>query len=494
MKATTRLFAWGLLLAASSAIVSCGGDSGTVTDTAAVTASSADTAVVEDDSRVKDNLPEIDYEGDSVTILYREEVAYEFATEQTGEPVDDAVYDRNRAISERFNLTLDYMGRPGLWATQADYKGLITNTVLAGDSTFDIITGQSNIVLPLATENIYLDLADAKYIDYTKPYWKDGFHDNATIHGHLYAVSGDYALTTLTETNVLLFHAGLFDDYDIAYPYQMVRDGTWTLDAFLSLVETFSADLNGDSVIDENDLRGFTAYGNSINPLTYSTQTAIMAKQEDGTHIIDFPKEKHIEVYDKVYDLVHSVNFLDREKAPEGFAHSDNAVVYELEVGRSAMVGVVLKGVEWLRDMKEDFGILPYPKYNEEQEDYVCSILRRFTVASVPITAADPDQSSLVLEALSCIGYNDIIPTYFNVALKDKYTRDADTAEMLDIIQAGAYFDFADAFYGNLSGVSDFLTSYAYYNSNAKGLASFFEKQRNSIQKQLDELYEAYED
>ena len=179
MKATTRLFAWGLLLAASSAIVSCGGDSGTVTDTAAVTASSADTAVVEDDSRVKDNLPEIDYEGDSVTILYREEVAYEFATEQTGEPVDDAVYDRNRAISERFNLTLDYMGRPGLWATQADYKGLITNTVLAGDSTFDIITGQSNIVLPLATENIYLDLADAKYIDYTKPYWKDGFHDNA---------------------------------------------------------------------------------------------------------------------------------------------------------------------------------------------------------------------------------------------------------------------------------------------------------------------------
>ena len=52
MKATTRLFAWGLLLAASSAIVSCGGDSGTVTDTAAVTASSADTAVVEDDSRV----------------------------------------------------------------------------------------------------------------------------------------------------------------------------------------------------------------------------------------------------------------------------------------------------------------------------------------------------------------------------------------------------------------------------------------------------------
>ena len=298
MKLTKRALAWVLLLAAAAATASCGGGDTTADTTAAVTEKTAETVV--DDNRVNDALPEMDYEGDSVTILYREEVAYEFDTEQTGEPVDDAVYDRNRAISERFNLTLDYMGRPGLWPTQAEYKGLITNTVLAGDSTFDIITGQSNIVLPLATENIYLDLADAKYIDYSKPYWKDGFHDNATIHGHLYAVSGDYALTTLTETNVILFHAGLFNDYDIEYPYQLVRDGKWTLDAFLGLVESFSADLNGDSVIDENDLRGFTAYGNSINPLTYSTQTAIMAKQDDGTYIIDFPKERHIEVYDKV--------------------------------------------------------------------------------------------------------------------------------------------------------------------------------------------------
>lgn len=492
MNFTKRTLAWVLLLAAAAATASCGGGDTAAETTAAVTEKTAETVV--DDNRVNDNLPEMDYGGDSVTILYREEVAYEFDTEQTGEPVDDAVYDRNRAISERFNLTLDYMGRPGLWTTQTEYQGLITNTVLAGDSTFDIITGQSNIVLPLATENIYLDLADAKYIDYSKPYWKDGYHDNATINGHLYSVSGDYALTTLTETNVILFHAGLFNDYDIEYPYQLVRDGKWTLDAFLELVESFSADLNGDSVIDENDLRGFTAYGNSINPLTYSTQTAIMAKQDDGTYIIDFPKERHIEVYDKVWELIRSPYFLDREKAPEGFAHSDNAVVYELEVGRSAMVGVVLKGVEWLRDMEEDFGILPYPKYDEAQKDYVCSILRRFTVASVPITAADPDQSSLVLEALSCIGYNEIIPTYFNVALKDKYTRDSDTAEMLDIIQQAAYFDFADAFYGNLSGVSDYLTSYAYYNNNAKGLASHFAKQEKTIQKDLDALYEAYED
>ncbi len=489
MKFSRYAMAW-LLLFAAAAAVSCGGGE-TAQTTTSVTEMTTETVVEE--NRVSDALPALDYGGDSVTILYREEVAYEFDTEQTGELMDDVVYDRNRSIGERFNLQLDFTGMPGLWADKDTYRGVISNTVLAGDSTYDIVTGQSNIVLPLATENIYLDMTDAKYIDFSKPYWKDGYHKNATINGQLYSVAGDYALTTLTETNVMLFHAGVFDDYNIEYPYQMVRDGKWTLDAFLTLALSFSEDLNGDGVLDENDLRGFTAYGNSINPFSYSTQATIIKTDADGEHIIDFPLEQDMDVYDKIFDLMHSPYYLSREVAPTGFASCDNAVVYELEIGRSAMVGVVLKGVEWLRDMKEDFGILPYPKYDEAQEDYVSSILRRFTVASVPITAADPDQSSLVLEALSCVGYNDIVPTYFNVALKDKYTRDGDTAEMLDIIREAAYFDFADAFYGNdLGAASDYLSSYC--NGSSKGLASHFAKQQKTIQKYLDKLYEAYGD
>ena len=492
MKLNRYVIAW-LLLGASVWAVSCGSRETAVTgEQTGETTGAADVTAV-DEYRVSDNLPEMDYNGDSVTILYREEVAYEFDTEQTGELMDDVVYERNRAVSERFNLVLDYVGMPGLWADKDTYCGVISNTVLAGDSTYDIVTGQSNIVLPLATENIYLDMSDAKYIDFSQPYWKDGYHENATINDRLYSVAGDYALTTLTETNVILFHAGIFNNYDIAYPYQTVRDGTWTLDAFLTLAQSFSEDLNGDGAFDENDLRGFTAYGNSINPFSYSTQSTIIKTNSSGEHVINFPLEKDIEVYDKLYDLVNSRYYLKRDEKPAGFAHNDNAVVYELEVGRSAMVGVVLKGVEWLREMEEDFGILPYPKYDEAQADYVCSILRRFTVASVPATASDPDQASLVLEALSCIGYNDIVPTYFDVALKDKYTRDGDTAEMLDIIRDAAYFDFADAFYGNnLGAASDYLGSYVL--GSTKGLASQFAKQEKTIQGYLDKLYEAYED
>ena len=170
MKHSVQMTAARLLLAAATAAMASCGD---IADTQTVGTQTADVttaAVTEaDENRVSDDLPEMECGGKTVSILIREEIGYEFDTEQTGDLMDDIVYERNRAVSERFNLTLDYINQPGLWADKASYQALITNTVLAGDSTYDIVTGQSNIVLPLATEGIYLDMADAQYIDYSKP-------------------------------------------------------------------------------------------------------------------------------------------------------------------------------------------------------------------------------------------------------------------------------------------------------------------------------------
>ena len=143
-----------------------------------------------------------------------------------------------------------------------------------------------------------------------------------------------------------------------------------------------------------------------------------------------------------------------------------------------------------MRNSTTDFGLIPFPKYELAQENYYHFVHKTAGKGvCIPTTQSDPEMAGLIIEAMAAKSVGTVTEAYYDKALTYKYMRDEESAEMLDIIQAGAYFDFADAFYGNLSGVSDFLTSYAYYNSNAKGLASFFEKQRNSIQKQLDELH-----
>ena len=469
-----------LILVASS--ISCG----SADDTDPVTSTQPDTAesTTEDNSKSSDDLPERNFNGETLTFLVREELGYEFDADQTGDVVDDAVFNRNQKLNDRFNVNLEYIKTPGLWASKSDYQGLITSAVMAGDDTYDIITGQSNIVLPLAVQGIYHDLASAEYIDFDKPYWKSGYHENAMINGHLYSLMGDYARSTLTASNVIFFNSKLFEDYNLETPYALVKSGKWTLDKFLELASGFRYDLNGDGAIGEDDLIGIITNTNGINPLQYSTGCSITKRQDDGTQVFDFPSEKAVDVFDKVFDFCNS-----ESARVEGSMQIDE-IAENFMNQRSAFTSGMLSIVEQLRDMKTDFGIVPYPKYNEDQENYITSVLRTVTVASIPTTVTDPGKCTFILEAMAADGYNNIIPAYYEVALKGKYTRDEDTAEMLDIISTTTFFSFADVFYAELGGNSDILTNYIF--SGSKGLASFAESKRSNIGKLIEELYEDY--
>ena len=200
---TLRIISLFCALLIGATAISCGSD-GTPEVTTAETTSASTTVV--DDSRVQDNLPELDLEGRTVNILIREDMAYEFDTEQSGDIMDDVVYERNQDIMDRFNLNLEYIVEPGNWAYKDTYQSLITTAVLANDSTYDIVTGQSNIIIPLAVQGMFYDAANAKYIDYSQPYWKEGFFDNININGKIYVLGGDFAISMLSASNVIFFN------------------------------------------------------------------------------------------------------------------------------------------------------------------------------------------------------------------------------------------------------------------------------------------------
>ena len=472
-----------LALVIASMSISCG-SSPAPADGSNETQTSAPSDTSKEDTSVHDDLPARDFNDETITFLVREEMGYEFDAEQTGDVVNDAVFKRNQSISERFNVNLEYIKTPGLWASKADYQALITNSVMAGDNSYDIVTGQSNIVLPLAVQGIYHDLANAEYIDFDKPYWKSGYHDNAMINGHLYSLMGDYALSTLTASNVIFFNTSLLEDYKIEAPYELVKSGKWTLDAFIKMVTEFSNDLDGDGVIGENDLIGLYTNTNGINPIQYSTGCSLTKREADGRQVIDFPNEKEIDVFDKVFDFyqsesTHIEGSLQVNQIAETFINQTTAFI-------SGMLSIV----DYLRDMKNDFGIVPFPKYDEDQEDYITSVLRTVTVASIPNTVEDPGKCTFILEAMASEGYNNIIPAYYEVALKGKYSRDEDTAEMLDIISTTTYFAFVDVFYAELGGNSDILSNYV--TAGSQGLASFFESRKSNIEQLLENLYEDY--
>ncbi len=483
-----RISAILLALLLTYSVTGCGNTTSTETTADTTSTDTTETAAETVDYSNRDEIPETDLGGAEVTFLVREEVAYEFIGESSGEVLSDAIYNRDAAVCERFNVKLAYKTAPGLWGTATDYQSLVKSTVLAGDDVYQIVTGQSNIVMPLALEQMFLDVSSPAYIDFSKPYWKSAYTDNVKINGKLFTLCGDYALTTLTMSNVLLFNKNLLDEYNLEIPYEAVRNGTWTFDKFLTIADNY-VDLNGDGQNTVDDLHGFVTYNNYINPFLYASNVETTVVGNDGKRQIDFPSERAVSICDKVYEFCHSESFMDSNKYC-GDQTTEEWALDKLASRNIFMTGATLSFVEYLRDMADDFGIVPYPKYDESQANYRTSILRRYTVSGLPVTSGKTSESMLVLEAMASIGYNEVIPTYYEVALKDKYARDTDTAEMLDIISNSAWFDFADAYYPNFASLSDFLSGYV---TGSQGVMSSYERISSKMDQTLVDLYALFE-
>ncbi len=489
---TKRLYAGllSLLMLTSGFLASCSdsnSNSGSSDGTTAPNGETTTAAVTEDMSK-RDEIPETNLDGLEIKFLVREEVDYEFVGEDSGDILSNVIYQRDANVSERFNVKLTYHTAPGLWNSASTYQALVKNSVLANDGAYDIVTGQSNIVMPLALEQLMIDVSDPDYIDFSKPYWKSGYTDNVKINGKLFTLCGDYALTTLTMSNVLIFNKNLLESMSFEIPYDSVRDGTWTVDKYLTIANTYE-DSNGNGENDINDIHGFSAYNNYVNPFMYASNVETTKVNTEGKREIDFPSERAIDICNIISELCHSDAFMDtynyEKERPEEWA-------LDLLKGRKLLTtGATLSFVEYLRDMEDNFGIVPYPKYDETQDNYRTSVLRRYTVSGLPITSENSSASMLVLEAMASEGYNEVIPTYYEIALKDKYARDTDTAEMLDIISSSAWFDFADAYYPNFATLSDFLGDFALYSTS--GVASSYASASSKMEQALIDLYALFE-
>jgi len=121
-----------------------------------------------------------------------------------------------------------------------------------------------------------------------------------------------------------------------------------------------------------------------------------------------------------------------------------------------------------LRGLDTSFGIIPQPKYEENQDGYscVCSYGNTNSI-SVPIINTDMERTGIMLESLSFESSLTTLPAYIETSVKTKYARDEESAEMLDLIFASRAFDLGLIFNWGSSGLYTSML-----NSGAETFAS----------------------
>jgi len=95
--------------------------------------------------------------------------------------------------------------------------------------------------------------------------------------------------------------------------------------------------------------------------------------------------------------------------------------------------------------MEDDYGILPYPKLDEAQQNYHVNSMDNYSLLSVPVTVSEEDLEFVghIVEALNIESKNSVFPAYYEIALTDKYARDMESVEMLEIIMDSRTYDFS---------------------------------------------------
>mgnify|MGYP005771026529 CR=1 FL=1 len=352
--------------------------------------------------------------------------------ELTGEVLDDAIYNTLLSVEEKLNVTLNF--DTDILVSEAPDR--IRALIMADDTTYDAFHFIQYAGAALSAEGLYLNIKNAPYISFDKPWWDMDYMREMTIgEDKLYCLVGDYAPDRTRTLNCVYYNKQLYEEYykDEDGLYSIVLDGDWTIDKMREICTDVYVDLNTDGIPGREDQLGCCLNTlSNLDGLFYGSGAKITSRDEAGIPYIDMMNEHTANICEKLYELVYSTEgvYVSGSSFDEEIANRKKFA----EDMSMFLIGFFYTA-ESLRDMDADYGIVPVPKLDKTQDDYVTGLHNIMRDIALPVNCQYPDEVCAVLEELAFQGNQTIIPAYYEVVLKDKYARDDLSAQMFDLIR-----------------------------------------------------------
>lgn len=404
----------------------------------------------------------------------------------TGETIDDEVYRRNRKVEDMFNMKLKVTEVVGKESCE-----LVMKSVQAGEDAYDVATIPfDNSSAPILSQNCLLNLNDIADFQFDKPWWNKQLNDRLVIGSEkkLTAVFSDVSLSNFEGSYVAFINIGMAEDLGLDIPYDIVREGKWTLDKMSEYMKA-GANLNGDSSfkysVDGNARYGLTA-GLTFDHAVIVGSMDFFTVEEDGSVNIAANSDKFVSNVLKLSDIVANQG----EVLYRYNSENDNYEKVFRDERALMMVGE-LKAASTMRASDFDYGLLPIPKFDEFQSDYRTVVGYGFLFC-IPIVCDTPNESAAVIDAMTYYTYKDVMPLFYNERISQKALRDDDSIEMLALISGTRCLDI-----GRLYGWSDSLyqilrkATEGQKKTVASDLASKLDKIEASIEKTVDAINSA---
>ena len=415
------------------------------------------------------------------------------ADEMNGEVINDAVFERNSRISEKLNCSLS---EEGFRISSGEYWDELSPLMLAGDPKYDVFCLPYRYTAASVTGGYILNLDELASLHLDESWWNQTILDATSLNRRHYIASSAAHFMSVDGMWCLYFNQSLMNNLQLELPYDTVREGKWTLDRLAEYMKA-GANLNGDSAFTPpydgraqwnsggSSVYGFTSYTSVFQKLLYGMEAHMVDKDDEDKMEFAASSEHFIDCCTRLAELFSVPGqYLD--------ANDDDGFSYNLNIfpsGRALFLGGELKDAQVFREMEDEFGVVPLPKFNESQSRYFTTLDFQMMTFAIPYTQAAPEDAALLLDAMSFESDTKILDLFLGSRIEQKGLRNENSVEMLHIIYEGLGIDLGEAF--DLFGT----VSTDIKNNIPQGItefASLIERNKKPIVKQMNKLQDSF--
>lgn len=465
MKLIKHILCFALAVLMLLSAVACGGGGGNTN-----TGDDDDDVTTVTENRV-DDLPEIDMKGKEIVLrsIVQEcnKNSYDVDADSINDlsdVVSEAVYQRNANLQNRLKCVFTVNES----VTSGNTDDMIQEVSAMADApVYHLVTTSTHKLIRLAVEGLLIDLASQEFVDLEKDYYDDGYNEALNAGGRQYLVSGKLTLSWYRYQIITLFNRNLFKANNMNtffedgsyYPYETVLSGCeakggWTTSMMMEVARVFEKDLDGGG-LDKDDQYGYvvTAGGSSqTDGFMGAFNLRLIEKDANGYYkMLDVVRNdwnraigNYLDVLGGVGVYHATVDEMDDVAVENKFAKQEAAMI------TFRMYTVESQQMVELSRNRDGYGIIPLPKADENQYDYISYVQDQVNTFGIPRGWQGEDRvhATQFLEAFASESYNVTMPAYYELALTKKYVADVPSRRMIEIIDSNIVVDPVNVYYG----------------------------------------------
>lgn len=436
-----------------------------------------------------DFFPDIerqDYNGESFRMISLDtnEGEWYYAKEMSNEQgsthvLNNTIYEMNTLVEDYLNVTLEYE-RIDAVATGGEVFDKVQPSIMSGDDIYQLcILHPYYSYNSFISQNYALDFYELGELDLEQPYWNKDVIEALEVNGHAYIGLGDICKYTI---NMIYCNKNLLADAGRAVPYDLVRNGRWTLDEFVSITSELYVD-DGDGQRNNKDTYGFAGMWDANgSAFMQSCGIYVVTRNEEDVFELSLYGDRLINMYDKLFTWSK-----DESTYLWGYGDKYNkGVIVDFLDGRSYFTQDKL-GTTYLESDFE-LGMLPMPKYDVAQAEYAHVNWGNNIV--LPCTIRNKEMVGQVLELMGYYSKTMVQQDYYDNVLQLRVSEAPDDRDMVELIYNTIVYDPGIAFCDGYIQLWNLVYLPCFgIRENTESVASYYQKNERGAQRALQQIF-----